>query len=244
MAALSYLEHERTVRPSTVLCVYLLLSILFDAAQCRTLWLLHAQQPAQQRALLPALFTAQLANKVLMLLVECLGKTRYLMGPWQALKRCPEAVANVFSRCSFWWLNDLLTRGFSATLDLDTLYETDEALRSSKLVSEFQGRIVETKPSKYRLPLVIAACLKLTLIKTVIARVFVTGFKFAKPFLLQYIITFVQNDQNGGEYHKDIAFALIAVTGLLFIGTAVRTGIATLRGCVLTPANIGSDRVL
>ncbi|KAM3473898.1 hypothetical protein MY5147_004563 [Beauveria neobassiana] len=224
MAALSYLEHERTVRPSTVLCVYLLLSILFDAAQCRTLWLLHAQQPAQQRALLPALFTAQLANKVLMLLVECLGKTRYLMGPWQALKRCPEAVANVFSRCSFWWLNDLLTRGFSATLDLDTLYETDEALRSSKLVSEFQGRIVETKPSKYRLPLVIAACLKLTLIKTVIARVFVTGFKFAKPFLLQYIITFVQNDQKGGEYHKDIAFALIAVTGLLFIGTAVATG--------------------
>ncbi|KAM3536550.1 hypothetical protein MY4038_000005 [Beauveria bassiana] len=204
MAALSYLEHERTVRPSTILCVYLLLSILFDAAQCRTLWLLHAQQPAQQRALLPALFTAQLANK--------------------ALKRCPEAVASVFSRCSFWWLNDLLTRGFSATLDLDTLYETDEALRSSKLVSEFQGRIVETKPSKYRLLLVIAACLKVTLIKTVIARVFVTGFKFAKPFLLQYIITFVQNDQKGGEYHKEIAFALIAATGLLFIGTAVATG--------------------
>ncbi|PMB69814.1 Multidrug resistance-associated protein 1 [Beauveria bassiana] len=224
MAALSYLEHERTVRPSTILCVYLLLSILFDAAQCRTLWLLHAQQPAQQRALLPALFTAQLANKVLMLLVESLGKTRYLVGPWKALKRCPEAVASVFSRCSFWWLNDLLTRGFSATLDLDTLYETDEALRSSKLVSEFQGRIVETKPSKYRLLLVIAACLKVTLIKTVIARVFVTGFKFAKPFLLQYIITFVQNDQKGGEYHKEIAFALIAATGLLFIGTAVATG--------------------
>lgn len=223
MGALSYLEHERAVRPSTILCVYLSLSVLIDAAQCRTLWLLplHDQQQPQQHALLPALFTAQLATKVVMLLAESLGKTRYLVGSWQALKRCPEAVASVFSRGAFWWLNGLLTRGFSATLDLDTLYETDEELRSERLLAEFRERVSRTAPSKYRLPLVIVACLKVTIAKTVIARLFMTGFKFTQPFLLQYIIEFVQHDQKGGEYHQDIAYALIAATGLFYIGTAV-----------------------
>lgn len=222
MGALSHLEHERAVRPSTILCVYLSLSILFDAAQCRTLWLLLHDDghPQQQHALLPALFTAQLATKVTMLLAESLGKTRYLVGSWQALKRCPEAVAGVFSRGAFWWLNGLLTRGFSATLDLDTLYETDEALHSERLLAAFRERVAKTAPSKYRLPLVIAACLKVTIAKTVIARLFMTGFKFTQPFLLQYIIEFVQNDQKGGEYHQDIAYALIAATGLFYIGTA------------------------
>lgn len=242
IVALSYLEHERSVRPSTVLCVYLLLSILFDIAQCRTLWLL--QRHGQQDALLPALFSAQLANKVLLLLVESLGKTRYLVGSWSALKRCPEAVASVFSRGVFWWLNGLLTHGFSATLDLEKLYETDEGLRSEKLLVEFRDGIAKTKPSKYRLPLVIIRCLKVTLIKTVIGRLFVTAFKFSKPFLLQYIIKFVQNDQQGGEYHQDIAFSLIAATGLLYIGASVRILVATLRSCILTLDYIVSNWLL
>ncbi len=225
MAALSYLEHERAVWPSTVICVYLLLSILFDAAQCRTLWLLLRTQ--KHTLLLPALFTAQLANKVVLLLVESIAKTRHLMGSWRALQRCPEAVAGVFSRGAFWWLNGLLARGFGATLDLDTLYETDEALRSETLLAAFRGRVAETQASKYRLPLVIVGCLKVTLIKTVLGRLFVTGFKFVKPFLLQYIIKVVQNDQRGVEYHQDIAFSLIAATGLFYIDTAVRTVVAT-----------------
>ncbi|KAJ6782762.1 hypothetical protein PWT90_06010 [Aphanocladium album] len=223
MTALSYLEHERSVRPSTILCTYLLLSVLFDVAQCRTLWLLNRRQSDRLHAL-PSLFTAALAAKVVMLLAESLGKTRHLVGPWRALKACPEALASVFSRGAFWWLNELLTRGFSSTLDLDTLYETDEALRSEGLLREFKERVTRRKPSKYRLPLVIVACLRVSILKTVIARLFMMGFKFTRPFLLQYIIEFVQNDQQGGEYHQDIAYSLIAATGLFYIGTAVATG--------------------
>lgn len=230
MAALSYLEHERAVRPSTVLCVYLLLSVLFDAAQCRTLWLLHAQQHIPQRAMLPSFFTAQFAVKTSLLIMESLSKKRHLMGSWRALKRSPDALASVFNLGVFWWLNDLLVRGFRATLNLDTLYETDEALRSEGLLEAFRARITQSKPSKYRLPLAIARCLKLTLIKTVLARLFVIGFKFARPFLLQYIIEFVQNDQQGGKYHQDIAYSLIAATGLLYIGTAVCIVDTTLHG--------------
>lgn len=244
IAALSYLEHERAVRPSTVLCVYLLLSIIFDATQCRTLWLLYAQQHTHQQLLLPALFTAQLVTRVVMLLVEALGKTRYLVGSWDTLKRCPEAVASIFSRGTFWWLNDLLCRGFSATLDLETLYETDKALHSSRLLVEFRHHLTKTGPSEHRLPLIMIKCHKVTFIKTIFARLFMIGLKFTSPFLLQYIIEFVQNDQQGGDYHQQIAYALIAATGLLYISTSVRIVTIELGDSILTSMRIGSNRVL
>lgn len=222
MGGLSYLEHERSVRPSTVLCTYLFFSIVFDIAQCRTLWFLNGQ-PGFALQALPALVTALLATKVVMLLTESLGKTRYLVGSSQSLKNCPEAVASVFSRGAFYWLNGLLLRGFSATLDLDTLYDTDKALSSNGLLEKFRDRVARKKPSKYRLPLVIIECCKVTILKTIIARLFLIALKFTQPFLLQYIIEFVQNDKKGGEYHQNIAYSLIAATGLLYIGTAVCT---------------------
>lgn len=220
MCALSWLEHERSVRPSTLLCVYLLISLLFDIAQCRTLWLLN-KQPGQPLQALPSLFTALMACRAVMLLSESLGKTRYLLGPWQRLKACPEALASVFSRGTFWWLNELLTRGFSSTLQLDTLHEPDEKLYSDKLLGEFQQGMATTKPSKYRLLLVICKTIKGTIIKSAIARLLLIGLRFSQPFLLQYIIEFVENDQKGDDYHQDIAYSLVGATALLYIVTAV-----------------------
>lgn len=223
MCALSWLEHERSVRPSTLLCVYLLISLMFDAAQCRTLWLLN-RQPGQPMQALPPLFSALLASKIAMLLSESLGKSRHLLTPWKHLQACPEAIANIFSRGSFWWLNDLLIRGFRASLSLDTLYETDDQLQSAALLDEFRERVAKTQPSKYRLLFVIFGCLKASLIKSAIARLFLIAFRFTQPFLLQYVIEFVQNDKHGGEYRQDIAYSLIAATGLLSVGNAFADG--------------------
>jgi hypothetical protein len=39
LGLLSYLEHTRSLQPSTLMAVYLLLSLLFDAVQVRTLYL-------------------------------------------------------------------------------------------------------------------------------------------------------------------------------------------------------------
>lgn len=179
-----------------------------------------------------------------MLFVEAFSKTRYLAGSWATLKRCPEAVASVFSRATFWWLNDLFVRGFSATLDLDTLYETDNALHSSKLLVEFRHHLAKAKPSKYRLAFVILKCHKMTFIKTVLARLSIIGLKFIGPFLLQYIIEFVQNDQQGDEYRQQIGYALIAATGLLYISTAVRIVTIIPGNGILTHLHTGGHWIL
>ncbi|KAK2760146.1 ABC multidrug transporter [Colletotrichum kahawae] len=62
LGTLSWLEHSYSSRPSTLLNVYLLVSLSFDAVQTRTLWL-KAHDEASSVILIPAEFTAALVIK-------------------------------------------------------------------------------------------------------------------------------------------------------------------------------------
>lgn len=65
ISALSYFEHQN-IRPSTLLLIYLSLSILFDIARVRTLWLLQPE--------ISAVLTASVTIKSLMLVLEAREK--------------------------------------------------------------------------------------------------------------------------------------------------------------------------
>jgi ATP-binding cassette subfamily C (CFTR/MRP) protein 1 len=58
LGQLSYLEHTRSLQPSTLITAYLLLSLLFDATQARTLYL------RANSNVLAAVFTASIALKL------------------------------------------------------------------------------------------------------------------------------------------------------------------------------------
>ncbi|KAM4056986.1 ABC multidrug transporter [Hirsutella rhossiliensis] len=127
LSCLSYLEHRRSVRPSSVILVYLVFSCAFDALQCRTLWLLGRQ-------LVAPLFSATLACKLLVPALELVEKRHMLLPPWAAL--APETTSSVINRGVFWWLNGLLLRGFRATLSADELYPLDHGLKSRPLLGK------------------------------------------------------------------------------------------------------------
>lgn len=65
---LSSMEHSRSVRPSMIINAYLLFSLLFDIPQARTLWL----RPGPRS--LPGVFTAGIAAKAVVLVLEAGGK--------------------------------------------------------------------------------------------------------------------------------------------------------------------------
>ncbi|KND91880.1 Multidrug resistance-associated protein 1 [Tolypocladium ophioglossoides CBS 100239] len=90
LCLLSYLEHSRSVRPSTIICAYLVFSTLFDAVQCRTLWLMDDLRKA-----LAPLFSAMLITKVIILVLEVQGKRSSLLDPWRRLG--PEATSGIAS---------------------------------------------------------------------------------------------------------------------------------------------------
>jgi hypothetical protein len=131
VSVLSRLEHSRGIRPSTLLNLYLLTSLLFDAVQVRTLYLRH-----DDLAIL-GLFTASVAIKAVLLLLEAKNKRAYLRPPYNRFS--PETTSGIFNHSFFFWLNPVLFAGFRRVLTLDDLFTTDQALLSDPLHHAMQN---------------------------------------------------------------------------------------------------------
>lgn len=120
---LSYVEHYYTVRPSTILSVYLFTSLLFDMTRARTLWLQGLDGPNRTIA---SLFAAAVAIKALILVYEALEKRHLLRPEYQSYP--PEAKSSIYNRSFFWWLNPLFRLGFGRVLEVEDLFVLDKPL--------------------------------------------------------------------------------------------------------------------
>ncbi|OGM47734.1 ABC transporter [Aspergillus bombycis] len=215
---LSNAEHLGTPRTSTVINVYLFFSTIFDAVQCRTLWLLQSNGP------LPALFSAMVAVKAVLLFLEAQGKSSILMPKFQGL--APEATSGVFNRVSFWWLNPLLVRGFRFKMKLEDLFTLSPEFSGERLGSQMEQAWSKCRKTR-RLALLGAVCraIKWPLVSALFPRLCLIGFRFAQPFLLNRAVSYVAEVQaNPGNIHKAIGYGLIGSTVLIYLGLAFCTG--------------------
>jgi ATP-binding cassette subfamily C (CFTR/MRP) protein 1 len=130
-SVLSPLEHNRSLRPSVLLNIYLFFSLLFDIVRIRTLWLI------QQNAI-SALFTASCALKLIILMLESIEKKRYSESVGQT-DYSPEETSSILSAGLFLWLNRLIRSGFKKTLSIEDLYPLHSNIRTATLQSKFQG---------------------------------------------------------------------------------------------------------
>ncbi len=152
---LSYTEHSKSLRPSALLSVYLFFSLLFDSARVRTLWLMRYDGAIR------GVFTASLAMKVIILLLEAKEKRQYLNSSDR--QRGPEETSGIFSQSVFWWLNKLIRQGFSKVLRMDDLYPIDEDMVSERLGANFRQKwkackILQSYPFAHsRLTLVVSS---------------------------------------------------------------------------------------
>lgn len=212
LGALSFMEHSRTVRPSTIILVYLLFSIAFDAVQCRTLWLLDTVENVAP------VHTAMLTTKLAIFSLEVHEKRGILLDAWKLLG--PESTSGVISRGFFWWLNALLMRGFSASLSLDSLWEMDDQLQSRRLLQQIriESDLRRDAGQKHALFLAVLRCSKRALAICAFPRLCLTGFKFAQPFLIKRVISHVEHTQTES---KNIGYGLIAAAGFIYTGIAV-----------------------
>ncbi|PNP47179.1 hypothetical protein THARTR1_10684 [Trichoderma harzianum] len=202
---LSRASHGRSLRPSTVLDLYLSLSSLLNIARTRTLWLLAAGSPV------PILMTVNLSLTLFALLLESIEERKRLSNG------SPEEFSGIWSRISFSWLLPLLKTGYDKVLSQDDLPNLDTRLQSRLL-----RRQLITTWSKYdpkaRHSLV-KACFRThlsTLPSAVIPRLCVTAFTFAQPFLVETTIGFV-GDENAKSYHGR---GLIGAWALVYLGIA------------------------
>lgn len=215
MGAVTYINHDRSVRPSTILCIYLLFSAILDIGQARTLYLRRGG------SVIPAVFTTGLALKVVCLAAEMVEKRRLLRMPYRSYP--PEALGGIVNRSVFWWLNSLLIRGYSKPLVLGDLFGLDEDLKSETLRERFRAKWAAARHSS---PLALCwtaiACAKKPLSLAIVARFIMMGFKFSQPLLIKRAVALLsepdtQSKSNAGR-------ALIGATALVYLGIALSNG--------------------
>jgi hypothetical protein len=135
LAALSYAEHTRSVRPSFILNTYLLCSLLFDVARARTLWLRYVDTYNEVIAIVT---TVAVGAKLLLVLLEAVEKRNILKTEFAGYP--PEATAGFYNRALFWWLNPLFRIGYSNVLSVKDLFILDKVLSSERLLAMFEER--------------------------------------------------------------------------------------------------------
>lgn len=130
LCALSYTEHARSLRPSSVLNAYLLVSILLDAATLRSFWLSGLSNS------LRGLFTVSFAVRAALLVLEAVEKAPHVATK-NSDRRNPEETSGLYNRGLFWWINPLLLDGFRRLLQPSDLYALDQSLATSALNDKF-----------------------------------------------------------------------------------------------------------
>lgn len=128
----SYLEHVRCVRPSTILCLYFGISALLDLARLRTLFFI----PDYHITALVNL--ASYAVKLVLLVLEVTEKRSLLL--WQWKDTSPEDVASYYSRVFFLWLNRVFIRGYNTRLTVDSLTPLDQEILTASRPMKLEQR--------------------------------------------------------------------------------------------------------
>ncbi|OAA81152.1 multidrug resistance-like protein [Akanthomyces lecanii RCEF 1005] len=212
--ALSYLEHVRSPRPSSLLNVFLLLSLLLDAALLRTLWLarlLDGDTPIR------AVFSAVFAVKAALVLLEARGKTAHLVRGTRAL--APEETAGIYARAALAWVAPLLRTGFRRLLRPDDMFALDDDMSTAMLNEKFWAHWnTSLASSTYKLRL-IRCCiytLKGPLLAIAAPRLVLLFFTICQPLILQRFLDFLSDKSQPVQ----IGYGLIAAYGIDYVGIA------------------------
>lgn len=233
---LSSVEHAKSLRPSSLLNAFFLISLLLDAALLRTLWI---SSTAGLQAI-TAISTAAFALKAVVVLLEAQGKTRYLSGP-----ASPEITAGLYAQAVFAWVVPLLANGFRRLLKPADLPTLDEDMGAAGLSERFWwhwGRQVastvvedsnklkthasdvnalntlsESPARKQRLIRCCVITLGWSLVAVVIPRLVLLAFTICQPLVLNRFLLFLDDR----DQPVTIGYGLIGAYGLIYIGIAL-----------------------
>ncbi|KAK7996619.1 hypothetical protein PG989_004659 [Apiospora arundinis] len=219
LGALSWLEHSYSPRPSTLLNIYLLVSLTFDAVQTRTLWL-KVREESSDVILIPAGFTASLVVKTTLLVLEVIEKQRFLLPEWR--HKAPEETAGVFSRTFLIWLRGILAKGRNTILAPTDLDPLSEGLGTADLSRAFWAAWDKRSGPRPRLVPVLFQALRWSIIAPVIPRLVQVVLTLCQPLLLREFLRYLAGE---ATFVGDTSYAFAITYGLVYLGI-------TISGCI------------
>jgi hypothetical protein len=216
LALLTHQEQRRSVIPSTITTVYLVISILFDGFRCRTLWLIGNANSVG------AYFTAALVVKFAILCLENQSKRSNLIEDWKTLGR--EATSGLLSRSVLFWANDFLLQGYKSFLSIKDIYGLRRNLHSQLLLNRMSKHWRSHRGSgKTALLWNLLVSCRASILIGAIPRIGQSACKLAEPFLVSRVITYVLQQGTPGANPDDAGYALITAVFLVCIMRQVST---------------------
>jgi len=213
---LSYFEHSKSPRPSIILNAYLLITLLFDIAQVRTLWLEIVNQEQRSFA---SILASYVAVKAIMLVFEAQSKGQY--AGWNTKEYSPEESSGLYSLSAFFWLNSLFFKGYRTTFRVQDLFPLVQALESKELSLKFQVQLEKRPLNGQRLGLasLLLRTLAVNLFFPVPPRLALIGFQFCQPFLIRALLDYLQT--NPDSVSNNHGYGLIGASILIYGGIAI-----------------------
>ncbi|QGA22297.1 hypothetical protein EYB26_010013 [Talaromyces marneffei] len=210
---LSHLEHLYSIEPSLLLNLFLSVSLLFDIARIRTLWLAHYTTIA-------TVYTISSLLKLVWFYLESKTKQAHFLN--RTIQYGSEEIHGLYSRSFFWWINQLFLLGFNRDLTVENLPHLDQALSSNIVhhaVQSLWGRA--PKSSRNILAWCIFCAFKSSVLYSFMARLALIGLNYSQPFLISRLINYV-GDKNS---NRNDGYGLIGGFALVFILKAVFNGL-------------------
>ncbi|KXH60239.1 hypothetical protein CSAL01_11379 [Colletotrichum salicis] len=230
-AGLSYIEHAKSLKPSSILNTYILVSLVLDGAILRTMWLSHLS------VAISAVFAASLACKAAIVILEAQEKTCHLVSSSSSSSTAggqssysPEETSGIYSRGLFWWLMPLLLTGFRRLLKPLDLFVLDGSMSAAVLNERFwlhwnkspsfstgdQSSEASRSP-RYRLIRTCIVTLKWQLLAVILPRLFLLGFTICQPLILNRFLDFLQNPDEMANH----GYGLIGAYGFVYLGISI-----------------------
>ncbi|KAK0649696.1 putative ABC multidrug transporter [Cercophora newfieldiana] len=219
MIPASLYEHSRSLKPSTYLSIYLLFTIIFDVARTRTQWLSYSGAPFTK------VFTASMATKIGLLLLESQHKTRWIAAVEGPLKN-PELTSGIFSQSLYFWLNRLISRGYRSNLTSETLYGLDKAIGAERHMDDGRsgtGNSLDKRSKPRSLLTKTLWVLKGPFLAPIVPRIALGGFTFSQPFLINALLSYLQ--QSPDTSTRNVGYGLIGASAVIYTGIAISTGL-------------------
>ncbi|EED19910.1 ABC multidrug transporter, putative [Talaromyces stipitatus ATCC 10500] len=218
MIVLSLVDHSKSPRPSMLLNSYLFLTLLLDATQARTFFLLSGDRPELSYS---SIFAAAIALKVGILLLEAQRKSQWVN--WDEKEHSPEETSGIFSLGVFFWLNKIFLDGYKKILAIKDLYPLDSSLSAESLHEKFSENIDYTKlkGDKFGLLKVLMRTLKVPLLVPIPPRLALLGFTFSQPFYIEKLLDYLMQSKPDVNF----GYGFIGASVLIYLGIAVSTAL-------------------
>ncbi|KAJ5654813.1 hypothetical protein N7490_001816 [Penicillium lividum] len=219
MGVLSFLEHRRSPRPSTILTLYLLAAAPLNAARARTLWYM----PGSARIFIS--FTVTAGLMVIALVLEMAPKDG-LMKEKAVGKPSSEERRGIVERSLLTWIVPVFAHGYRNTFTSATMPLVDPKLTTCRLkdpaITDLDKPLVNSLLQRHWRDL----------LGPVIPRACYLGLTLAQAFLVERATALVSNSEATQQSKNAIvgAYVLVylglAVTYSLYRQNAVRAAVA------------------